>query len=403
MTLSQLISQIKNYRQLLNRKSKTIGSIIKHHRGETRLTLQETAEGICSVSYLCKVENNQLIPSESILPKIIERLKIKEDELKAVYNSDWITTIIEANYVADEIISNYKNRNDYQSKLINYAKLILNQKDYIKAYQQFLDLTKYLSHFKEEEMCFFLYLYIIKCDKKERYTDVLKLSKEVMQFRKKDQVLIKVRLKEFKAINKLSMTSQISLYYENTIKILVEYNKFSLVNYVRTYHLSYLAKSLKTRELENEINKLNNLTDEAIHYIYFTHHFYQRNDYLSAYYQINKIKNLNDHYFIMTIITLYKLKKVDKINEVIANFNLPLRNSYEDIIGFITSSEDFRIDFIRSRILTNKTTGEEKMVNDFLYNESYELLKRKYLYKESSLILEKHNRILNQALGINIK
>lgn len=402
LTITQLINQVKNYRHILNRQSKTIGSVIKHHRGETRLTLEEISEGICSVSYLCKVENNQIVPSKTILPKIISRLNIKEDELKETYNSDWILTVLAKDYVSEELIKNAKNKNNYQAKLINYGRLILNEHDYVGAYKQFLDLTRYLPHFKEEEMCFFLYLYIIMCDKKERYTDSLVIAREVLKFTKNELVIMKVKLKEFKAINKLAMISQIDLYYNNLIQTIIEYDQFSLINYARRYHLSYLAKSLTTRELDEEINKLNNMPDESISYIYFSHHYYKRQDYLSAFHQINKIKHINDHYFVMTLICLYKLKKVDKIDELIANFKLPIRNSYQDVISYITCDDNQKVDFIKGKLLATIVSSEEKAISDFLYIESYELLKSKYLYKDSSSILEKHNMILNRSLGINL-
>jgi len=48
-------------RKHLPEDGEDIGSMIRHQRRKMNLTLEEGAEGNCSVSYLSKVENNQII------------------------------------------------------------------------------------------------------------------------------------------------------------------------------------------------------------------------------------------------------------------------------------------------------------------------------------------------------
>ena len=58
--LNQLgfISHHRN-RKVANRQS----ARLKHYRLQRNLTLEEVSDGICSVSYLSKLENNLLIPT----------------------------------------------------------------------------------------------------------------------------------------------------------------------------------------------------------------------------------------------------------------------------------------------------------------------------------------------------
>lgn len=403
MTITQLIGQVKNYRQILYNKEKTIGSVIKHYRRDQKLTLEDTATGICSISYLCKVENNQIIPSDLILPKLVDKLKINEDEFNDIYDSNWISEIIENDKVRNEFYLEHKKKTNYRAKLIRYAYTILNENNLVKAFQQFIDITKYLSHFKEEEMCFFLYLCIIICDKKERYSDVLTLCNEVFEFNNNLQVLIKVKLKEIKAVYKLEITSQIDYYYNDAINLFIKYNDYKSIVYLRKYSLAHQSKLITTKKFEDDILSLNNIDEEAMKYFNFCHNYFYRYDYINAYNDISKIMNLNDHYFIMAVITLYKMKKVFEINKLVNDFKLPLRELYMQVLEFITSDDDGKIDFIRSKILTSKITAEEKYIIDFLYLESYNLLKTKYLYKESTLVLERLNASLNNILKINVK
>ncbi|SHG71535.1 helix-turn-helix domain-containing protein [Ornithinibacillus halophilus] len=55
---------------------KNIGYIIKLKRLENKLTQEELGEGICTPSYLSRIENNHVIPDESIFNLLIERLDI---------------------------------------------------------------------------------------------------------------------------------------------------------------------------------------------------------------------------------------------------------------------------------------------------------------------------------------
>ncbi|MFI8687301.1 helix-turn-helix domain-containing protein [Rossellomorea sp. NPDC077527] len=54
----------------------TIGSKIRFHRLKRHLTQEELSKGIISVSYLSKLENNQVTPSEDIIQLLCERLGV---------------------------------------------------------------------------------------------------------------------------------------------------------------------------------------------------------------------------------------------------------------------------------------------------------------------------------------
>ncbi|PAT01151.1 hypothetical protein CI105_07865, partial [Candidatus Izimaplasma bacterium ZiA1] len=58
---------------------KDIGSFIKKQRIIKDVTQEKLSEGICSISYLSKIENNQIIPNHYLVKKIFERLNVNED------------------------------------------------------------------------------------------------------------------------------------------------------------------------------------------------------------------------------------------------------------------------------------------------------------------------------------
>lgn len=67
-------------------------SIIKRERLLQNMTLEETAAGICSVSYLCKLENNQIEPRTEYIKFLFERLAI---DYSLVKSNDYETILRE--------------------------------------------------------------------------------------------------------------------------------------------------------------------------------------------------------------------------------------------------------------------------------------------------------------------
>ena len=55
-----------------------IGSLIKRKRKELNVTQDEISKGICSISYLSKIENNQIVPSDFYVREIMDKLDIDE-------------------------------------------------------------------------------------------------------------------------------------------------------------------------------------------------------------------------------------------------------------------------------------------------------------------------------------
>lgn len=61
--------------------SRSISQAIKRERLEQNLTLESIAKGICSLSYLSKIENFTIIPHASYLEALCERLNIDFDKI----------------------------------------------------------------------------------------------------------------------------------------------------------------------------------------------------------------------------------------------------------------------------------------------------------------------------------
>ena len=75
ITKIEKLSVLKNDKNDVNRNY-LYSQIIKHERHKRKLTLQEMAHGICSISYLCKLERNAIVADESYIKAIFERVNL---------------------------------------------------------------------------------------------------------------------------------------------------------------------------------------------------------------------------------------------------------------------------------------------------------------------------------------
>jgi transcriptional regulator with XRE-family HTH domain len=55
----------------------TFGHVIKFERIRQNIKQVQLSDGICTPSYLSKIESNSIVPSEEILGELFERLAIK--------------------------------------------------------------------------------------------------------------------------------------------------------------------------------------------------------------------------------------------------------------------------------------------------------------------------------------
>lgn len=86
-----------------------VGSLIKERRKELKLTQELISNGICSISYLSKIENNQISPNEFFVQEIMEKLDVD----KSVYQKT-----IDDHYYLEEMISHIFYDKQCDSKLL---------------------------------------------------------------------------------------------------------------------------------------------------------------------------------------------------------------------------------------------------------------------------------------------
>ena len=83
--------------ELKKDKYEIVGVEIRNRRIKLMLTLDSLADGICSLSYLCKIETNKIDPNETILRELCHRLELSNEQVDKLLNlRDVLKECIEA-------------------------------------------------------------------------------------------------------------------------------------------------------------------------------------------------------------------------------------------------------------------------------------------------------------------
>ena len=161
----------------------TVGSIVRWQRKCKNMTLHEGAEGICSISYLSKVENSLIEPSEEILENLKKRFEIEtliDYDIKRYdqHYDDIIKTIFNFKKTSSFYKDMYFDLEDYKSKLILYCYYIdHNNLDDAKSLFKFLEVE--VAKFTHKEVNLFFFMTALLLYKEGKYylaLEVLKLT-----------------------------------------------------------------------------------------------------------------------------------------------------------------------------------------------------------------------------------
>lgn len=91
---------------------KIIGSIIKLNRINKNISQKQLSKGICVPSYLSRIENGELLPSEDVISVIFDRLGLK------FYDSDEF--LLKGKKYLNDFFTNLNyNEFDYTNKLFD--------------------------------------------------------------------------------------------------------------------------------------------------------------------------------------------------------------------------------------------------------------------------------------------
>lgn len=136
---------------------------IKAERIKHNMTLEEMAKGICSVSYLCKLENQDIIPAEDYVRSLFERVNIDYTSLTDSAANEELTTVINHYFLCDfEKLTDFYQACTFKVNNVNVALCrcfyYLVTKEYDKFKQEAALLDEIKKSLNEEQAILLLFL-----------------------------------------------------------------------------------------------------------------------------------------------------------------------------------------------------------------------------------------------------
>ncbi len=164
-----------------------IGSFIKEKRKELRVTQDEISNGICSISYLSKIENNQIIPNDFYVKEIMEKLDVDQ----AVYSrslreKEYLEKVISAYFYMEDNVQKevYEEIKDIEHNLvINLCKLgytvyfgLEDENQYVMMLQH---LVNNMSDYEVKVYLFFASIFFIANEKYKTALELILLNQKL--------------------------------------------------------------------------------------------------------------------------------------------------------------------------------------------------------------------------------
>ena len=356
---------IKQRKHLMESKYQSFGAAIKRKRIERNMTLEESAEDICSISYLSKIENNLLEPSPKYFHLLKERFDLNEELTVIDTFNDHVQTCLRYLIFRDEkeltLIQSFKTYPDHMglwNELFHHV-FISEIKDFeMQSLFTFFDLY--------DDLAFFivLYAYAINAIKLGYYQEAYDMVVPTLQ------TLIHNDLQHV-------------LLHELFVEIGVHTHK----DYLLMHHSEKVYELSLTIGIYDKIKKVKNYVDRRQHMTSID--FDQKSldvissQYVSYYFQSYRFKPLEITKDIISVILAY-LKKDDAFQALQSSFF----NQNHIVIQYfkILALDDLSMteDFFKTYVLKQSLMKYDYLTMHFLHQEAYQFFNKLNYYKDAA-------------------
>lgn len=356
---------IKQRKHLMESKYQSFGAAIKRKRIERNMTLEESAEDICSISYLSKIENNLLEPSPKYFHLLKERFDLNEELTVIDTFNNHVQTCLKYLIFRDEkeltLIQSFKTYPDHMglwNELFHHV-FISEIKDFeMQSLFTFFDLY--------DDLAFFivLYAYAINAIKLGYYQEAYDMVVPTIQ------TLIHNDLQHV-------------LLHELFVEIGVHTHK----DYLLMHHSEKVYELSLTIGIYDKIKKVKNYVDRRQHMTSID--FDQKSldvissQYVSYYFQSYRFKPLEKTKDIISVILAY-LKKDDAFQALQSSFF----NQNHIVIQYfkILALDDLSMteEFFKTYVLKQSLMKYDYLTMHFLHQEAYQFFNKLNYYKDAA-------------------
>ena len=233
-----------------------IGSFIKKKRKELNVTQDAISNGICSISYLSKIENNQIVPNKYYVKEIMNKLDVEESFYqKTLDDKLYLNNLIKGIFFLDDnlVLRTYEEIKDIEHNLvINIVKLgyyIYFHKEDENQYVMMLE--NLVTNMNDLELKTYLYLAAIYFISKEKYKtalEILNLGKKI--FTNNDYLSAIISENTYLVKQKLLKKNSSLEDYQQAQDIYNKYHNTSRVILLVLWKIRYLTSENPNRALK---------------------------------------------------------------------------------------------------------------------------------------------------------
>jgi transcriptional regulator with XRE-family HTH domain len=394
MNLNYLYRQLKKRKDLKHFEIKPIGSAIRLKRKEMGMTLEEGAEGICSISYLSKLENNQIDPNLDFVDQLVERFGLKDQIQYDIekYENDLIELtelLFNLEKPKRSYIETYRDREDHQARVIHLIETAITE-EFLTVFDHFKVTQQFVPHLKPNELTLVLLCVCEALIHAEKFIEAYRLTQEIPWMKKEDNLALYVltmRLHLRLGFN-MHKVSEIGQYYQLYLHEVMDHGFDHLTKEMKCIALLHLAHYQSPHEIKKammRIDRLNTLNHLPYALSCYTHQHY---DEVIA---LARQKNDLTGWFIIYLLSLEAKKEIEALHYVIEH-KKPTKILQSDIILIeylktkYSKDSSKIIPYIRKNILNVYLQSDHYVLLEYLMHDTAKIFSNSQFYKEANLI-----------------
>lgn len=360
---------------------KIIGSEIKTKRLLLAKTLSAVSSDVCSISYLCKIENSKIIPNRIYLREICKKLEMQNSKIDALMNlKSSIATCVKAylNNEPDKIKEKYldgKSLINYRYKIVEFIYYI-SIKDLNMANKKVEALVKICSNMTKNDLIIFSTFYGILSFYNQEYSDALASFEYAINFYTDTNVDALVLAMKYKFYTyTLQNSSCTMLVYNKLINLIVENGYLQMLDEIHYRMSIFLLKNRNLLEYKKVFKLVKNTT-------------YKNSLYLLAKLILNPylrikpswIENVEPMFYYLGLIKVDLNRAKQEILKLKpTSFSETFDPTY--LQYSILESDEERLFFINNAVLPMLDKDKKTVVADFFLSELACICKRINRYK----------------------
>jgi transcriptional regulator with XRE-family HTH domain len=377
MNVDLLRQIIKKRKFTIQTSDASFGSAVKAKRYDLQLTLAQAAKNICSISYLSKVENNLIIPSEEKRLLLQERLGLEDIYMTPEHFNEltdiWVRYLLnKEDALKTELLDTKIEKNHYGM----FHKYMLSHTFMPELEARVDDLFQFFHLYQEENVFLIVYVTALVSVNEhlgqQSYDLIQWIDLRVIENIKYAYLYYELKLQSDFQCQKIHV---IESDLEKFTKIALELNKFEAINDAKQ----------KVKALMAVYNNNPDLSLISKPYHSYVKYFETKESDKSFEIEINTLYD-----FILAVkMSLIPIKQLEEM--------LPKKHHlvYEYIRAKAKLNKDEMIEHIRDMMISQPISQYDYISVHFVLNQAINELIEKHFYKEAQLLSQKLHITLN--------